>query len=392
MSSAVGIAFRSCGLAALALSLAAQVLSAQWRAELIAEGRLFRDALPGTPRAPYEIALVVDAAVHYSWDRGRQSLSIEPYVRWNPDGRRDRIDFRELGWQYLWDRWELRVGVWEVFWGVSESRHLVDVINQRDLVVSDRGYVKMGQPMVGLTRLWSWGTTDFFLLPRFRERPFDGRAGLLWSRLPVDASRPVYDSGAKQRHLDWAVRWSHTVGEWDVAISHFAGTRREPRFLPEEDESGRTVLIPRYDVVVQTSLETQWTRGGWMWKLEALTVNPKTGRYVAAVGGLEYAFADYFSVFGEYLYDSRGGAATSSFGDDFFAGARLLLQDGQVRGGAFVDRRTLNSVLSLSVVRRLGDAVTVELEARTYLGDESLEPRQAQRQHRYLSFELTRYF
>jgi hypothetical protein len=145
-------------------------------------------------------------------------------------------------------------------------------------------------------------------------------------------------------------------------------------------------------VVEQTGLDVGWTRGKWLWKLEAVTLDPTSGRYLAAAGGLEYAFADYFSVFAEYLFDSRGDAATTSFADDLFVGARLLLQDGRLQGGAFVDRATWNSVLTLALNWRLGSAATLGLEAGTFIGDESLEPPLAPRRHSYLSITLARYF
>lgn len=384
MSAAVRVGLRACGVAALALACAAQGLRAQWRAEVAAEGRLFGPA--------YETALILDVEFHRSWDRRRQMLRVEPYVRWDPSGERNRIDFVELNWAYLWDSWELRAGLRELFWGVSESQHLVDVINQRDLTVGGQGYVKMGQPMVALATAQSWGIVELILMPWFRERRFDGRAGELWSPTPVDATQPAYESGAGNSHLDWAVRWSHTTGDWDFGLSHFSGTRREPGFLPGENASGRAVLVPYYDVVDQTGVDAQWTRGNWLWKLEAVTLNPTSGRYVAAAGGLEYAFADYFSVFAEYLFDSRGGAATTSFADDLFVGARLLLQDGQLQGGAFVDRETWNTVLALAVSWRLGSAATLGIEAGTFVGDESLEPPHAPRQHSFLSVTLARYF
>jgi hypothetical protein len=384
MSTAVRVGLRACGVTALALALAAQGLLAQWRSEVVAEGRLFGPA--------YETALILDAEFQHSWDRGRQVLRVAPYVRWDPSGERNRIDFVELSWAHQWERWELRAGLWEVFWGVSESRHLVDVINQRDLVVGGQGYLKMGQPMLALATVQSWGTVELMLMPWFRERRFDGRAGQLWSPIPVDATQPVYESGAGNTRLDWAIRWSHRVGDWDFGLSHFSGTRREPGFLPGEDGSGRAVLVPYYDVVDQTGVDVQWTRGNWLWKLEAVTLNPTNGRYLAAAGGLEYAFADYISVFAEYLFDSRGDAATNSFADDLFVGARLMLQDGQLQGGAFVDRETWNSVLRLALTWRLGSSATLAVEAGAFLGDESLEPALASRQHDYLSLAVTRYF
>ena len=52
----------------------------------------------------------------------------------NEDVERSHIDIREAYWAHVADDWEMKVGVSKVFWGVTESRHLVDVINQTDLV------------------------------------------------------------------------------------------------------------------------------------------------------------------------------------------------------------------------------------------------------------------
>ena len=58
---------------------------------------------------------------------------------------------RELLYQRVFDQAELRVGIGRVFWGVTESYKLVDVINQTDLVENVDHEDKLGQPLVNLT-------------------------------------------------------------------------------------------------------------------------------------------------------------------------------------------------------------------------------------------------
>jgi hypothetical protein len=376
------------------LAVAPVGLFAQWQATVSAEGRAVGS--PGPPAAPdlspWEAALTLDASLHQEWSGGKYELRLSPYVRWDPQGERSRLDLRELSVGLLGQRWELRVGFQELFWGAAESAHLVDVVNQRDLGIRSEGYRKMGQPMIDLTAIRRWGTVDLLLIPWFRERTFDGHAGALWAPLRVDASQPVYESGSGRAHLGWAVRWSHTLGSWDLGLSHFQGTLREPGFVPARDAAGNPVLAPRYDVGGHTGLDLQLSTGAWVWKLEAVTADREPGRYVAAAGGLEYGIGDYLALFAEYLYDSRGRAAFTSFEDDLFLGGRLFLPDGQVQAGVYLDRRTLNTVLSLAVGWRLGESLTVELEAGTFVGDELREPALARRQHSYVSLELTRYF
>ncbi len=366
-------------------------LEAQWRAEVSVGGQAFGNRVRARDLSAQEAALTFYGSYRRSWDRGRQSLLVAPFVRWDPTGARTRIDLRDLSWAYLWERWELRVGVSELFWGVAESVHLVDVVNQRDPIVGGQGYVKLGQPLVAIATRRSWGSLELLLMPVFRERSFAGRAGVLWSSAPVETRLAELEPGGNWR-LDGAVRWSRTLGAWDVGVTGFRGRNREPRFSSAYDAEGRPVLVPDYDRVTQLGVDLQLTSGSWLWKLEAVTLDPKTGRYLAAVAGTEYAFADYLSVFLEYAFDSRGTEATTSFGDDVFAGARLFMQDGEVRAGVFLDRRSLNTVPSIQVKRRIGGASVLALEAGGFIGRRAREPWQAGRQHTYLSLTLVHYF
>ncbi len=108
--------------------------------------------------------------------------------------------------------------------------------------------------MVNLNVFREWGTAGVFVLPGFRERSFPDDDARLRGSLPIDDDNPTYDSGAEDRHVDFAVRWSHTIGDWDVGLAHFHGTSREPRLIPRIDAGGRTVLVPQYDQIDQTRL------------------------------------------------------------------------------------------------------------------------------------------
>jgi len=116
----------------------------------------------------------------HEWDGGKQSFIFVPFSRWDQhDEKRTHSDIRELSWLKVFAESELRVGIRKVYWGVTESQHLVDVINQTDLVESLDGEEKLGQPMINYALIQDWGTLDFFILPYFRERTFPGIAGRL---------------------------------------------------------------------------------------------------------------------------------------------------------------------------------------------------------------------
>jgi hypothetical protein len=369
-------------------------LQAQWQAAIVAEGTAFQSIDSGdyASRGPGEAALVLGASFFVEWDDGRYRGQAEPFVRWDPSGESTRVDFRDLSVSAIGQRWEVALGMKEVPWGAAESRRLVDLVNQRDLVGGGDDYLRMGQLMIDVTAIRRWGTIDVLLLPWFRERTFDGHSGWLWSPLPVEADRTVFGPGAGTGRLDWAVRWAHTLGPVDLGISHLQGNLREPGFIEIVDSGAPAVLAPRYDAGGQTGMDVQLAAGGLLWKFEAVTAAPQPRRYVAGAGGVEYGVGDYLAVFVEYAWDSRGREATTSFGDDVFVGGRLFLPDGQVHAGAYIDRRTANTALSAAVDWRLGSAITLGVEAGAFLGDPALEPPFARRQQTRLAVRVSRYF
>ncbi len=280
---------------------------------------------------------------------------------------------------------------------MTESQHLVDVINQTDLVENVDGEDRLGQAMINVAFMRRWGTIDLFLLPWFRERTYPGRRGRLRA-VPLVSHAARFEVDGVRRHLAFAVRWSHTLGDWDLGLAHFYGTARDPRFVP--GDPGGTVVVPLYEIVHQTSVDAQWTRGGWLWKFEGLTRRGQGEAYVALTGGFEYTVVGLWGsvadlgLLVEYLYDSRGRGTATPFEDDVFVGARLALNDAQgtdLLAGAIVDRRTRGTVLSLEARRRLGDSWTMGLEMRAFAGVAGTSLGSFRRDH-YLQLELTRYF
>ena len=63
-------------------------------------------------------------------DRAHQ-FSFIPFYRYDSrDEARSHFDVREAYWLWAGDEWEVLAGINKVFWGVAESRHLVNIINQ----------------------------------------------------------------------------------------------------------------------------------------------------------------------------------------------------------------------------------------------------------------------
>ncbi|PCI00376.1 MAG: hypothetical protein COB76_03740, partial [Alphaproteobacteria bacterium] len=198
-----------------------------------------------------ELSMIFNPEFRYS--AGDHRFSFIPFYRHDSrDDERSHFDVREAYWLYLADDWEILTGVNKVFWGVTESRHLVNIINQNDGVEDLDGEDYLGQPMVNIATQTDFGRLSFYALPGFRERTFAGASGRLRAASPVDTNNAIYESSAGDKHVDVAVRWSHYFGDWDVGLSHFYGTGREPRLI--ENAAG-TKFDPYYDIINQTGLD-----------------------------------------------------------------------------------------------------------------------------------------
>jgi len=316
-------------------------------------------------------------APEFGWRSGsrRHQFILSPFARIDDrDGERTHFDLREAYYFYAGDRIEVLAGFNQVFWGVTESRHLVDVINQRDAVEDIDEEDKLGQPMINLAMQLDWGRIDVFALTGFRERTFPGRAGRLRPPLPIDDNASRYESGAGPGRIDWAARWSHFLGDWDVGVHLFHGTGREPR-LELDLQEGR--IVPVYGVITQGGIDLQYTKDAWLWKFEGLARSGQGRTFGATVAGIEYTLyqlggsaADLGLLF-EYLYDGRDETAFPTiYNDDVFLGARLGfndVQDSAILLGAVVDTTDRSVAAFLEAGRRLGHHLTFAFEGRFFL-------------------------
>jgi hypothetical protein len=311
------------------------------------------------------------------WDNGDQNLNVTLFGRLDSeDKRRTHADVRELQWTLAREYWELRTGIGRVFWGVTESRHLVDTVNQTDLIENPDGEEKLGQPMLEATVIPPFGTLKLYALPYFRERTFPGVKGRQRAPAPVDVDRAQYESPKKERHFDWAARWAQSAGPFDYGLSYFEGTGREPELVLALDSNGRPYLFPRYELIRRGGIDAQITMAGWLFKLEAVYQeerNQPAENFAAAVAGFEYTFVGIFNsrmdlgTLAEYLYDERGEQSSQPFDDDVFFGLRLAWNDAadtSVLVGAIVDRHRRTTLLRLEGERRLGESWRLALEAQ----------------------------
>ena len=339
-------------------------------------------AFPG--QGSHAIGFFVEPKLYLADARGR-SFTLSSFFRYdNADSRRTHVDLREAYFLLFGEigdgEWELRVGIDQVFWGVTESQHLVDIINQIDLVEHPNGETKLGQPMVNITYSSDWGIVEFFVLPYHRARTFPGSSGRLRLPLVVEDDQVEHETEA---HLDFAARYSQSFGVVDVGLSVFNGTSREPFLFPGMDSSGVPVLFQHYGQIRQFGLDVQLTVGSWLFKLEAIqragarNLLGMEEDYVASVFGGEYTFYSVFgsavdlSLLGEWNYDGRGRNATPSrspntLDNDFFFATRLAFNDVQsteIVASVLGDAGRSTRAISIELDRRISDLLSLNLEA-----------------------------
>ncbi|MEE9422357.1 MAG: hypothetical protein V3V50_04295, partial [Gammaproteobacteria bacterium] len=198
-----------------------------WSGNVAAEWLTFgKEALSNDQHRSY-LSLSLEPDYHREWDRGKTWFTFEPFFRGNQfDSRRSHADIRELHAGYAGNKWEFVAGISKVYWGITESQHLVDVINQTDFVENADTEDKLGQPMLNAAYVADAGTLNLFILPYFRERTFAGKAGRPRAGLVIDQDNEIYESSNEQTHIDLAARWFQLIGDWEIGLSHFKGTSR----------------------------------------------------------------------------------------------------------------------------------------------------------------------
>ena len=240
-----------------------------------------------------------------------------------------------------------------------------------------------------------------FFLAGFRERTFPGPEGRLRTSPYVDVGNARFEKHGAEKHLGFAVRWSKVVGDWDIGLSHYYGTSREPTLLPELDGSGRLRLIPFYEMIQQSGIDIQLTRGSWLWKLESIVRSGQGKTFYAGTGGLEYTFFDISStgldlgLVLEYLYDSRGSHAQKIFQDDIMTGLRFSFNDIQsteILAGVIFDRTNNTKFYNIEASRRIGDSWKVEVELRSFNGTPKSDPAFMIRHDDHVRMELSYHF
>lgn len=365
--------------------------------EVAVEGRVF----PYQPRFDGQSddpQFALSGAPELVWEDESVRVRLSPVARLDSiDDHRSYFDLREA--YALWQRgpWEFTLGADVLFWGITESRHLVNIVNQIDALEDVNEESFLGQPMARASL--RQGTAQFtaIIMTGFRERDFPSREGRLRPEIRV-SSDARYESSAEQWAPDIALRYSVASGPLDVGLSAFHGTSREPRLVLSDG----TVPRPHYDRISQVSLDLQFTDEAWLWKLEALAREGQGDVFGAAVGGFEWTTPQFagttadLGLLAEYSYDGRGpDAPFTALDNDLFLGARLTFNDAQdttLLIGGVADLNGGAQSFRLEFARRIGDDWTVNVTAQAFAHAKRTSGEVAFEQDDFVSVRLARHF
>jgi hypothetical protein len=361
----------------------------------------FNDSLNPSIDQNFNNSVSFEAEVYTEWDDDSQSLTFKPFYRFDEmDDERTHGDIRELIWHKVADEYELKAGIGKVYWGVTESNHLVDIVNQTDGVESIDGEDKLGQPMVQLLIEQDWGNLDLFVLPYHRERTFAGADARLSAGLSYGDA--VYESDDEENNIDVAARYYSYIDEFEYAVSVFHGNSREATVGANANTNE---LLPFYPVISQLGIELQYLDEGWAWKFEGIhrdgmpenTIPTPVGpvgvvlagptltisedeSYFATTAGFEYTQVGIWDTrvdlgwVVEHMYDSRQEkASTGAFEHDVLFATRWAANDDAdsiLLVGAVVDYEYEDYSLSIEGTTRLMNGLSLEVEARVFAPDE----------------------
>ncbi|TNE38569.1 MAG: hypothetical protein EP347_05880 [Alphaproteobacteria bacterium] len=313
-----------------------------------------------------------------NWERSDWRFFAMPSVRskLKPESTSE-VEISELYFKWSGDQTYVQAGIIKIFWGVAESRHLVDVINQWDMSADIDGEDKIGQAALVISRATNIGNFDFLYLPVFRDRKFPTQQERLRPSISIRPSIAVYDG---QYENDWrndfAIRYAGYFGSWDVGLHYFNGLGRDPRLIPIEEG---VALAPTYVKLRQMGIDLQYTGDKTLLKLEGVWRNENGQENVALVTGLEHTL---FGIGGgstdiglviEYLYDGRRedgiDVPIEPLDNDLFFGTRFAVNDVQDTAllvGFMKDLSNSSLIGAFEFERRIGSRWKLEIEGRWF--------------------------
>ena len=310
------------------------------------------------------------------------------------DNGKDIIEPRQLFLSKTFGDIDAYLGYRHTFWGVAESRNLVDLINQQDMAAGMSPDNKLGAPSISIETYLGSGELQYWYISRFRERTFNDTNAHPGFGMPVSSAQFAHAKGSEAS--DHALRYANSIGDMDYALSIFDGTAREPLFIVQELDP--PTIAPYYERMRSVGLELQYTGESILYKFEGLTGTQSGKDFDALVLGTEKTVYTIFEtqwdmgVLFEYQYDDRAQALIDRM---IVSGVRLTANDEFDTNFLIlytVDDAFSQSLFGLEVSRRLRNGMTLDINYLLYQSDRQNLPFYSLVDDSELSLTLGYYF
>ncbi len=236
--------------------------------------------------------------------------------------------WNEFYWLTEFDGFDVTLGKAKQYWGIMETRNLVDVINTTDYLQGYNSTEKLAQNMFKVGIPSGSSQLDLYLLEGGEPRQFYEQA-TRFEPLEV-ADTPRYSAQTSHSDMDLAARYWYYDDNLEIAFTLFKGTTRTPLIIEEESRN-----VPYYYEIFQQGLELLFVDDRTLYKLEAVSVkgDGDDDDFVGASLGVEYAISRFFrksdlTLVGEYHLDDKDErSAMVSFDDYVMLGGLMSFND-----------------------------------------------------------------
>ncbi|MBJ57214.1 MAG: hypothetical protein CMP24_03110 [Rickettsiales bacterium] len=331
---------------------------------------------------------------------------MEPYFRYDHhDKYRSLFNFKENNITYYYNDIQLKAGISEVFWGITESKNLVDIINLKDVTDGEQK-AKLGQSLLAFSNYSEkFGSLDFFYLPFFKNSSQIGKEGRLRLSKPIENYNIVYEGGAGSKVPSWALKWEHSFGVIDLSLQGFRGNSRESSTIAKLENS-QLKYFQGYERISQIGTYFQVISGPIIYKLEAIKRNGQKNaknireNFFSYTLGLEYLTNNLFenkwdlTSFIEYHNDDRNNDSTDIFQNDLFLATRLNFNN--IEGTEFFTSITLDTdgggnTSTLELSSRITDNIRVTGSYNSYWSVNDVDILYNFRRDNYFSINIISY-
>ena len=332
---------------------------------------------------------------------------MEPYLRYDRyDKNRSLFDFKENNLTYYYNDIQLKAGISEVFWGITESKNLVDIINPKDVTDGDQK-AKLGQTMLAFSNYSEkFGILDFYYLPFFKNSSQIGEEGRLRLSKPIENYNIVYEGGAGSKVPSWALKWEHSFRFFDFSLQGFRGNSRESSTIGKL-ENLQLKYFQGYERISQIGTYFQVISGPIIYKLEVIKRNGQKNaknireNFFSYTLGLEHLINNLFenkwdlTSFIEYHNDDRNGDSTDILQNDLFLATRLNFNN--IDGTEFLTSITLDTdgggnTSTVELSSRITDNIRVTGSYNSYWSANETDILYSFRRDNYFSINIINYF